>query len=322
MNIYEYFNSQDIAEYCQKLGHSFTGREQAYMIWQSNHHTLAQKIAAWEELLRTVPDETLEDGNSLHHFLGCYITRLQQFISEFQADVKDRAYSYEKLYAHVPDRYLDESVLYANYSTCIAAAVAEVNDEVLSFCIRKKEIHNQKMDQMGDAMLDLTPDGEPTAVFVAPYFGAIDLLVEPFGFHGWYVDIPTPFEKGDIVTGVDLCGRRSEPMVVDKFPDGHGEDYIDMCACLWELDQQGRLCHNEDICYLSLACYHGHLEKQDRFLYALHNYYKDKLPLAELLRSYSVTLLELFAEKRMDFYGWAEGAHRLSGLLEEKIRIT
>ena len=269
-----------------------------------------------------MPDETLEDGNNLHHFLGCYITRLQQFISEFQAEVKDRAYSYEKLYAHMPDRYLDESVLYANYSTCIAAAVAEVNDEVLSFRIRKKEIHNQKMDQMGDAMLYLTPNGEPAAVFIAPYYGEIDLLVEPFGFYGWYVDIPTPFKKGDIVTGIDLWGRRSGPMVVDKFPDGHGEDYIDMCACLWELDQQGRLCHNEDICYLSLACYHGHLEKQDRFLYALHNYYKDKLPLAELLRSYSVTLLEFFAEKRMDFYGWAEGAHRLSGLLEEKIHIT
>lgn len=46
MNIYEYFNSQDMAEHCKKLGRSFTGREVAYLIWQSNHHMLHQKIAA------------------------------------------------------------------------------------------------------------------------------------------------------------------------------------------------------------------------------------------------------------------------------------
>ena len=322
MNIYEYFNSLDMAEHCQKLGHSFTGRELAYMVWQSNHHTLVQKIAAWEELIRTVPDEELEDGGSLHQFLQNYIARLQQFISAFQVDEKDCVYSYEKLYAHVPERYLDGSVLYTSYDTCLAAAVAEADEEVLSFRVRKRVIHEQAADQMGDAMLYLTSNGEPTAVFVAPYYGEIDLLVEPFGFYGWCVDIPTPFKKGDIVTGIDLWGRRSGPMVVDKLPDGHGEDYIDMCACLWELDPQGRLCHNEDICYLSLEYYHGDLEKQKRFLYALHNYCQDELPLTELMRSYSVTLLALLAERRMDFYGWAEGAHRLSGLVEEKIHIS
>ena len=322
MNIYEYFNSQDVADHCQKLSYSFTGREMAYMIWQSNHHTLAQKITAWNEIICTVLDEGLEDGGSLHQFLQRYIARLQQFISEFQVDAKDYVYSYEKLYAHVPERYLDGSVLYTNYNTCLTAAVAETEEEVLSFRIRKREIHKQAADQMGDAMLYLTPNGEPTAVFVAPYYGEIDLLVEPFGFYGWYIDIPTPFKRGNIVTGVGLRGHHSEPMVVEKLPGGHGEDYIDMCASLWELDYQGRLGNNEDICYLSLEYYRGDLEKQERFLYALQNYCKDELPLTELLRSYSITLLEFFAEKRLDFYGWAEGAHRLSGLAEEKIHIS
>lgn len=322
LNIYEYFNSQDVAEHCQNLGHSFTGRELAYMIWQSNRHTLAQKIAAWEELIRTVPDEELEDGGGLHHFLRSYITRLKQFVSEFQANTDGCAYSYETLYTHAPERYLDESVLYASYDDCLSATTAEVKEAILSFCIRKKLIHNQSADRMGDAMLYLTPNGEPMGVFVAPYYGEINLLVEPFGFYGWCVEIPTPFKRGDIVTGIDLWGRRSGPMVVDKLPDGNGEDYIDMCAYLWDLDHQGRLCHNEDICYLSLEYYHGDLEKQGRFLYALHNYCKDELPMTELLRSYSVALLEFCAEKRMDFYGWEEGAHRLSGLVEETIHIS
>lgn len=321
MDIYEYFNSRDVAEHCKQLSRSFTGRELAYMIWQSNHHTLAQKVVAWEELIRTMPDETLEDGIGLHHFLRQYITRLQQFISEFQGDAEGCVYSYEKLYKHAPERYLDESVLYASYEDCVAAAVAEDDWGTLSFRIRKKVIHKQAASQMGDAMLDLTPDGEPTAVFVAPYFGAIDLLVEPFGFHGWYVEIPTPFKKGDIVTGVDLWGRRSEPMVVDKLPSEHGEDYLDMCAHLWELDRYQRLDHNKYVCYLSLEYYRGDLVEQKRFLYTLHNYIQNGLPLSDLLRSYTVILLDSLAAKQANFFGWAEDVQHLTGLDKDVIHV-
>ena len=64
------------------------------------------------------------------------------------------------------------------------------------------------------------------------------------------------------------------------------------------------------------------MKKEERFLYALRNYCKGELPITELLRSYSVALLEFFTEKRMGYYGWAEGAHRLSGLAEEMIHIS
>ena len=321
MNIYEYFNSRDIAEYCQKLGHNFTSRERAYMIWQSDHHTLAQKIAAWDELMCTVPDEALEECGTLHHFLQCYITRLQQFISEFQTDAKDRVYSYEKLYKNMSDRYLDESVLYASYDACLGAAMSETNREILSFRIRKKEIHNQAAEQMGDAMLYLSINGEPMDVVVAPYYGDVDLLVEPFGFYGWYVNIPTPFKRGDIVTGIDLFWRRSEPMVVDKLPDEHGEDYPDMCAHLWELDRQQRLSHNEYVCFLSLEYYRGDLVEQKRFLYALHNHIQNGLPLSDLLRCYTVILLDFLAAKQANFFGWAEDVQHLTGLNETVVHI-
>lgn len=321
MNIYEYFNSQDIAEYCQKLGYSFTSRELAYMIWQSNHHTLAQKVAAWEELIRTVPDEALEDGDSLHHFLQRYITRLQQFVSEFQADTKNCVYSYEQRCTHMPDSYMNESVLYDHYDTCLAAAMTEIDEDVISFRIRKKQIHNQAADQMGDAMMYLTINSEPIDVVVAPYYGDVDLLVEPFGFYGWYVNIPAPFKRGDIVTGIDLCWRRSEPMVVDKLPSEHGDDYLDMCAHLWELDRQRQLDHNKYVCYLSLEYYRGDLVEQKRFLYALHNYIQNGLPLSDLLRSYTVILLDFLAAKQANFFGWAEDVQHLTGLNKDVIHI-
>ena len=135
------------------------------------------------------------------------------------------------------------------------------------------------------------------------------------------MNIPTPFKRGDIVTGMDLRWRRSEPMVVDKLPGEHGEDYLDVCAHLWELGPQGRLCHNEDICYLSLEYYRGDLVEQKRFLYALHNHIQNGLPLSDLLRSYTVILLDFLAAKQANFFGWAEDVQYLTGLDEDVIHI-
>ena len=57
MNIYDFFNSRDIAAHCQKIGHKFTATEMAYIVWHSNHHTLADKHTAWQEIIDTMPDE-------------------------------------------------------------------------------------------------------------------------------------------------------------------------------------------------------------------------------------------------------------------------
>ena len=320
MDVYAYFNSQDVAAYCRKVGHSFTGRELAYMIWQSKHHTLAQKIAAWEELIRTIPDEEMENGG-LHHFLQSYITRLRQFLSAFQTDANNYVYSYEKLYAHLPEQYLAESVLYMRYDACLTAALAEDDEEILSFRIRKKELHNHAADRMGDAMLYLTPQGEPMDVVVAPYYGEMDLLVAPFGFYGMWVQIPTPFQQGDLVSAVNSYGLRGNPGVICTLPDKSGEDIIDMCAKVWELDHQGRLAICEDYGYLDLEYYRGKLAKQDRFLYALSNYLQRELPMEELLRNYGITMLEHFAETRVGMFGWADGMLEPAGLAEAIIAI-
>ena len=263
MDIYEYFNSRDVAEHCKKLDYNFTGRELAYMIWQSNHHTLAQKIVAWEEILQTMPDEIHEDFETgLHDFLRQYINRLQQFIAEFQADVADYAYSYEILYSDAPDRYLDESSLYTSYGVCHSAAMTESSENIMAFRIRKRKIYDHAEERTGSAVLYLNKNGEPVNVVVAPYYGEIDLLVEPFGYYGWYVDIPTPFQCGDCVSGIDWCGCRSGPMIVKKISEERGEDYLDMCPQLSPLDCSDYLRCYQDFSKLSLEHYCGNYVKQ------------------------------------------------------------
>lgn len=328
MDIYEYFNSRDVAEHCKKLGRSFTGREVAYLIWQSNHHTLHQKIAAWMELIQTMPDEEHKDFEEagccgLHDFLQKYKDRLLQFLADFEKNTGEFAYSYERLYTDSTYRFNDESPLFATYDLCIATAAAEAaeKNEITALRVKKRKIRGQSATREDCPMLWLTPCAEPMDVYVAPYRGEEDLLVSPFGFYGMFVDIPTPFKRGDIVTGISPWGTRSDPMVVNKLPDDHGEDFIDMCANLWDLDYHRRLVCCEDSSVLSLEYYHGELKKHRRFLIALHNYVQGSLSLEELLRSYSIMLLESFKENRVGYFGWEDGMEALAGLDKETILI-
>ena len=328
MDIYEYFNSRDVAEHCRKLGRSFTSREMAYLIWQSSRHTLHQKIAAWMKLIVTMPNEAHKDFEEAgccgsHDFLRKYIDRMLQFLADFEKNTGEFAYSYERLYAEPSGHFMDESALFASYDLCIAVAVAEAEDkpEITAFRVKKRKICRKSATGGDCPMLYLTPSAEPMGVYVAPYRGEEDLLVYPFGFYGMFVDIPTPFKCGDIVTGTGSWGTRVDPAVIHKLPEGNGEDFIDMCAELWELDSHKRIFCHDDVPALSLEYYRGKLEKHSRFLVALRNHIRGVLPLEDLLRSYSIILRESFTEDRIGYVGWEEGMKALAGLDKETILI-
>ena len=80
MNIYEFFNSQDIANHLNEINYQFTPLEMAFVIYHSSYKTFAEKEQAWNELIETAPDckmmhmsvgykELYIDYPSLHEFL-------------------------------------------------------------------------------------------------------------------------------------------------------------------------------------------------------------------------------------------------------------
>ncbi len=328
LDVYAFFNSEDVKDHCRKLNCIFTGRETAYIIWSSNRHTLHQKISAWEELLQTFPDEqhadfTNQNCSGLHQFLRNYIDRLRRFLTEFESNNGQNVYSYKKLYEVAPDRYLDESVLFSSYETCIATAAEEAveNHGIRAFLVQKRTIKDSCSERVEIPSICLTSQVQPMQIGVVPYCGGEDLLVPPFGFYGMWVDIPTPFKRGDIVCGIDAWGQKCGPVVVDTIPTS-GEDYIDMCADVFELDFWGRVCRSEDYCPFSFEYYRGPLVGQDRLLFAIRNHLNGSLPLEELLRSHSVHTLEFLAKKRIGIMGWEENFEHLAGLAADAVTIN
>ena len=55
LNPYDYINSSAIRHYWEETGYTPSVVQTAWLIWQSDHHTLAEKYDAWAEIL-SLPD--------------------------------------------------------------------------------------------------------------------------------------------------------------------------------------------------------------------------------------------------------------------------
>ena len=95
MNIYDFFDSRDIAEYCKSIDYKPSALESAFVIWHSRFHTIKQKHNAWQEIINTYPDEKINTGHSwldkkgLHAFLRQYMQKQNELLARFEALEKD-----------------------------------------------------------------------------------------------------------------------------------------------------------------------------------------------------------------------------------------
>ena len=100
MSIYDFINSPDIREHWEKISYKPSPLEMAWLIWQSNNHTLMQKHSAFWTLIDNTDDCPIPAGphgkgqESLHEFL---ILRQQLEIhlsSDFYKEEPGAVYSY------------------------------------------------------------------------------------------------------------------------------------------------------------------------------------------------------------------------------------
>ena len=56
MNIYELVNSRDIREHLQNIGFAPNAPESAWLVYQSNNHTIEEKHDAWRWIIANMPD--------------------------------------------------------------------------------------------------------------------------------------------------------------------------------------------------------------------------------------------------------------------------
>lgn len=342
MNIYDYFNSRDIAAHCKSINHNFSGLEMAYIVWHSEYHTMAQKHSAWQEIIDSIPDEKLPKGSwvddeMLHPFLKRYIKMEQDFLKNFPTSSDGVVFSYE-LNGSYDQCYIEDDHLYFDYHECLKSAaetVADRIDTVLGVRIVKRKICNSAEEDSERQIIRMNAKLQVMEIdeYVHKEEDSDDWRLED-AFMGFWVMIPTPFKYGDIVTVNNLPGEANEPCVlswipywtkgergadytktVNRFLDGYG-DCSDMSTGIYKQDDAGEIYSDHGPNYLFLEYYRDELKSKQRLLLAVSNYLQDRIYLDDLLRSHSVLLLEDYAASMRDC-GKIDEIQYLSGLIDK-----
>lgn len=349
MNIYDFFNSRDIAQHCRSINHPFTAIEAAYIVWHSNHHTLAEKHEAWREIIDAMPDEHFHpnwdfDGHTLHSFLRTYMQLQNEFIKDFCTTKEGYVYTYSTLYK-CHDQFSPDDIVFDNYEACLNALKINELDDDTDDEIAKAQITR---DRLYSSYISFRDAQEPEIIVFDKQLRPIDIqpacvsegekryLSPCNGFYEMWVAIPTPFQKGDIVMDINTYKDNSEkhlPFILDRIPywrrdafNGDdcekeiarlldlGVDITDMQEGVYFQDRDGEIFWDHEFHYLNLEYYREELEETEKFLLAVSNAIKGKIDVEALLCSHSSILMENYAKEQRKYFGMNTELMRLCGI--------
>lgn len=206
MNIYKYIRSKDVREYNEKIGHKFIATESAFLVWLNYEITLKEKHDAWREIMREMPDEEVpkrvnaDYAPSLFALLNKFIEADNRLIDEFYKKDERTVYSYR--YICKGDSSLGEDFGWIYSDSGYIQGELRKDSDLGIICVEytKKYIssHYRKITLKTDGSGNVTSvDGD--------FIQGIDLsLKKDEFFEGLWIDVPTPFRKGDIV-----CSRKT-----------------------------------------------------------------------------------------------------------------
>lgn len=352
MNIYEYFNSRDIAEHCRSINYKFSAIETSYIVWYSNHHTLEEKHKAWQEIIDTMPDEQFHpywdfNGHTLYSFLKVYMQLQDEFVKDFCVPEDKYIYTYASLYRY-DDQYRPDDIFYDSYEACLNDLKVNIIDDDDYNEISKVKIIRHRLYSSHISFKDVQEcdsiafDKQLQIIDIEPANyetnGDGKFLGPSYGFYEMWVAIPTPFKKGDIVADVDVYDSYSEKhkqFILERIPywrknADNGDDceeqierlmnidvdWTDMQEGVYLQDDNGEIYWDHDFHYLDLEYYRDELQGTEKFLFAVSSAMQGKISEEQLLRSHSIILMEDYVKEMRKYYGDNHKLMKLCGLEE------
>ena len=338
MDIYSFINSKAISEHCRKINHQFTPLEMAYLVYANDCFNIAQKHAAFNEIISEQPDMEVKERTwtpyfeSLHDFLKIYMGLQNKHLDMFYKKEPDVVYSFEIWYFG-DDDYCKDERLFLSFDMCYNTLKMEIDELVsdykesdmdtypIAIRVKKQWLNNDNNEKAKYMSVSIDYENNPIDLW------DIHCVVSEkdneilSAFEGLWVEIPTPFEKGDILTTRSKRKSKAKPFVLEWIPywEENGKykkiverlrqsgDFSDMITTIYGQDDNGSTWNDDGPCYLDMEYYKEELEGTEKFLVALSNYIKGELPLELLIRSYDILKTERHAKEERDlisgFYG-------------------
>lgn len=324
MNIYAFFNSPDVAEYCQSIGHSFNAVESAVMISQSDSRTIAEKHAAYRAIIADYPDIKVPRGgdayiSSFHQALGDVIAYEEAILKRLSTPEPGAVYQ-----ANI---YGCARGLFSNCDKALADAFAYTQGEEDAQESLDGEVFDYSRITINKKYID--PENEKTISAVFSRSGKM-MSVRQTGVIQWdendeydvfsllesiYIDIPIPFKRGDLVevVGGHLFGRSALPyggvyVLKDTCREYkrhekmlYRSDLMDMTAEIFYEENGSVECEVMHF-YPDLRYCRRELEGEKRILKYISLHMQDRLCLCSLLKIQKYLMLEEKASELKESY--------------------
>ena len=289
MNIYDFFNSPDVAEYCQSLGHKFNAMESAVMINKSNKRTLAEKHAAYRTIIEKYPDMEIPKSRCRHiksfnKILAEMITYEEQMLEKFLTPEPGAVYRAKLRYKDGRGSW--EGELFTTYEKVLADALANALDEASIL----NRIEKKYPDTGKCIGVKNSPSGEIINIWTSMDTEEFckksglpndfyDSLLDSF-----YIDVPVPFKKGDLVEeDDDDCSWMGGIFVLRNIDKNiPGSDTSDMTAYVFYENNGSVGCESTHF-YPDLRYCHEELKGEARILKYISLFEQEKICLCTLL---------------------------------------
>ena len=318
MNIYSFIRSRDVAEYCQSIGKTWNPVDMAVIIGRSNRRSLADKHAAWRELITDYPDMEIpgicREGpsyGSLHERLAELINYEERVLELFKTPEANTFYKSEISSDKLPH---DDDDIFTDYETALSNLLDKLKDmreqkrnETFEIVMSKVYFGNEYKSKdyptckyRISIYFDL--DGNVKNVFSnlqkdrfsdTDFSNMLDFSDCGYLGKGFDVEIPTPFKRGDIVIDVQ---HPSKVFVIERlgertyfhlftfslmFADGLGYSISGNQNYREKLLVATRFCNNDRLEY-----YRGELYGINCLLKYISMFIKDEINLFALLTLY------------------------------------
>lgn len=332
MNIYRFINSRDIREHLKKSGYAFSSLEAAWLVYQCRTASLAEKHAAWQEIIENMPDckierrQNTQPRESLHTFLQEYMALQNMYIEELYRSDGHAVYQYRWVY-NDSDDWCDDEDIFSSFDACCNAIENEEED------IRKIAVRKRRVDESFYLEGIMLPNKTLLSVEPSRIDNEDEDQLYRQSFDGFWFDFPVPFQRGDILwdperqtgfcggpfvmEGIALEGISSERAKENLRKYG---DTSDMNA--WgefQREDDGQIYSEIIDNYMDCEYYRGELTGKRRILTALSSFVKGKIDVCLFACAYHQILTEEYAKGCMPGCYTKEGMI-LAGLAQQEHR--
>ena len=298
MKIHDFINSRDIAEYLKDINYQFSTLECAWLVWQSRKHTLKQKHAAWQEIIDTMPDcsvearPTHEKVESLHGYLIDFMKCQNQHADEFFTPRSNAYYLGSAYNRRDEPGEAGDFLSHLTVEDCLQYLDNTYGDfvKIHTYVVTKQLVGGGHSDEW---KASLNEDKELLDIFS---YGERNL------FAAQWLDFPTPFEKGDILEitkdGYESIIRGDfdygmERFVVTAFYDRPGTELLQM-GCFEDMAFRGYYAGYEKLLggkrgsYMDFERAGEALSGSDILLLPLSLHFKEQLDDVEMMEAYCI----------------------------------